>query len=84
MNDQPQEPENSSPREELEARVLAMLLGEADAAERAEIESLLVKDSELRAYREQMEQTLGLVGEASQSLWPTEESAAPKLSEDRR
>ena len=83
MNDQPIEPDNNSSREQLEARVLAMLLGEADASEKANLEALLSEDVELQAYREQMERTLSLAGEATQSLWSSRDSA-PKLSEDRR
>ena len=84
MKDENLEPENLSPREQLEARVLAMLLGEADAAERVELEVRLDGDPELQAYREQMEKTLGLVEESAQSLWSAGEPVAPKLSEERR
>ncbi|MBT6462019.1 MAG: DUF3520 domain-containing protein [Opitutae bacterium] len=83
MNDQPIEPDNNSSREQLEARVLAMLLGEADLSEKTNLEALLSEDVKLQAYREQMEHTLGLVGEASQSLWSSKDPA-PRLSEDRR
>ena len=62
MNDPDQISENLSPREELEVRILALLLGEANEAEKEELESLLASDSQLQAYREQMEKTLGLAG----------------------
>ena len=58
MNDQPIEPDNNSSREQLEARVLAMLLGEADLSEKTNLEALLSEDVKLQAYREQMEHTL--------------------------
>ena len=39
MNDPDQISENLSPREELEVRILALLLGEANEAEKEELES---------------------------------------------
>ena len=47
MNDPDQISENLSPREELEVRILALLLGEAEA-EKEELESLLASDSQLQ------------------------------------
>ncbi len=84
MNDPDQISENLSPREELEVRILALLLGEANEAEKEELESLLASDSQLQAYREQMEKTLGLAGEASHALWNSDATAPAQLSEGRR
>ena len=84
MNDSENTSGSPPSREELEARVLALLLGEADPAERTELEALLAEDPQLQAYHEQMEQTLGLAGEASRSLWNPAQSAPAQLSEDRR
>ena len=47
-----------------QARVLAMLLGESDPEEQAEVEALLAKNADLQTYRERAEQRLGLVEEA--------------------
>ena len=84
MNDPYQISENLSPREELEVRILALLLGEANEAEKEELESLLASDSQLQAYREQMEKTLGLAEEASHALWNSDATAPAQLSEGRR
>ena len=84
MNDPDQISENLSPREELEVRILALLLGEANEVEKEELESLLASDSQLQAYREQMEKTLGLAGEASHALWNSDATAPAQLSEGRR
>ena len=62
---------------------MALLLGEANEAEE-ELESLLASDSQLQAYREQMEKTLGLAGEASHALWNSDATAPAQLSEGRR
>ena len=84
MNDSENTSGSPPSREELEARVLALLLGEADPAERTELEALLAEDSQLQAYQEQMQQTLGLAGEASRSLWNPAQLTPAQLSEDRR
>ena len=54
-----------SERERLEARVLAMLLGECDDEEQTTVEDLLSKSPELQAYRESAERRLDLLREAT-------------------
>ena len=70
-------------QEQLEARVLAMLLGQSDAVERATVEALLAENNELQVYREQTESRLGLLDEASRDKASLE--AEPlQLDSDRR
>ena len=88
MSDEPQEPMDPTPeptaREQLEMRVLSVLLGEADEAEQAAVKELLSLDPELKAYQAQMQKTLGLAGEAAQSLWPAGADGLPRLTGERR
>ena len=55
---------NNNRREELEARIVAMLLGEANESEKAELEAEIQKNSELADYYKQMEQTIHLIKES--------------------
>ena len=88
MSDNSQEnPEsnpNPTPQEQLEMRILAMLLGETDEAETTEVTELLQQDPQLQAYTEKMQKSLGLVEESAKSLWSEETTAPQQLSEDRR
>jgi Mg-chelatase subunit ChlD len=88
MSDEPQEPMDPRPeptaREQLEMRVLSVLLGEADIAEKAAVEEILSQDTGLQAYKAQMQKNLGLAGEAAQSLWPAGKDGMPGLSGERR
>ena len=43
-------PNGISPQDEVETRIIAMLLGEADEFETTELEALLSKDSSLQAW----------------------------------
>ncbi len=63
----------SSPREELEARLTALLLGELNATEAAEVRQAIENDPELARLHERLKQTIGLLREAAAS---TEEPAA--------
>lgn len=55
---------NQSSREELEERVIALLMGELDSAAADEIEAALEEDSQLREFHGRMQKTFGLVQEA--------------------
>lgn len=55
----------STPREEWEARLTALLLGELDPAEAASVRERLAQDPELASWHEQLRQTLELVRAAS-------------------
>ncbi len=78
------EPPNN-PREELELRITALLLGELSADEAAAVREAIAKDAELTKLHDDLKQTIVLVREASSM----KETAAPQtealqLSEERR
>ncbi len=76
-----------SPRELLEERVIALLLGELSDNDAAEIKALMQADASLQAFHDEMAQTIGVVSDAHQGA-AVEESArsgAPaKLDSARR
>lgn len=73
-------------REQLEAKLTALLLGELPADEAIEIGKAMERDPELKALYEQLKVTIGLVRESS--VQPTAETAAQlkplKMSSERR
>src|SRR5213592_2025021 len=74
-----------SPREELEARITALLLGELPANEAEMLRRRIAEEPDLVRLHEQLKQTIGLVREAAAS--PQQEvvpAEAPKLSSERR
>jgi anti-sigma factor RsiW len=75
-----------SSREELEARLTALLLGELSVAEAATMRRAIEQDAELAQLYERLERTINLVHEAAAS--PIEHAAASstvlKLSEGNR
>src|SRR5438093_591519 len=74
-----------SPREELEVRITALLLGELPQAEAEMLRRRIAEEPDLVRLHEQLKQTIGLVREAVAS--PQQEVApaeAPKLSSERR
>jgi Mg-chelatase subunit ChlD len=73
-----------TPREELEARLTALLLGELSADEADALQQAIAQDAELARLHDRLKQAIGLVGEAAVS--PEQESApgALKLSPERR
>ncbi len=78
-------PEHRGP-DELEAKISALLLGELEAAEAAEVRATIAADPELRRLRDRLQQTIGLVREATVRQ-PEIASASPlavQLSEPRR
>ena len=79
-------PESTNPQEELEIRMVALLLGELSEAEAAELEAKIAADPALQGLRDRLAATLGLVREAA--LSPLENSGAPmeamKLSAAKR
>ena len=60
----PKDPTQPNDHEKNEARVLAMLLGEIDPSEQAEVEALLAENTELRTFRDLTAKRLGLMEEA--------------------
>jgi Mg-chelatase subunit ChlD len=76
----------NTPREEMEARVTALLLGELSAEEAAVVRQAIEQDVELAQLHERLKRTISLVGEATAS--PGAPAAAQplplKLSDARR
>jgi hypothetical protein len=66
------------PREEIEARITTMLLGEMPADEAAELMEFVSRDSELLKLHDELKRTISLVTEAAAG------DEAMKLSEGRR
>lgn len=64
---------------EIEARIVAWVLGEASAFEASELERRIAADPELAAFKRRIATVHGLVGEASRPA-----AAQPRLSPDRR
>jgi Mg-chelatase subunit ChlD len=75
-----------TPREELEARLTALLLGELSADEAAALRFTIEQDPELARLENQLKETIGLVRQAAASKdEKTIEPAAPlQLSAERR
>jgi Mg-chelatase subunit ChlD len=75
-----------SPREELEARLTALLLGELSAEEATSLRQAIAQDAELARLHDRLKQAIGLVRETVTS--PEQETLAspdvPKLSPERR
>ena len=61
------EPNEPSPREQLEARLVAMILGEASPQEEEELQEQLSHDPELDAFYRTIKRTIGLVQEVSKT-----------------
>ena len=81
MSDEANKP---SERERLEERVIALLFGELDANAAREVTARIEADAELRAFRDRMRVTLGLVSEASHTPDLEKEPVPQQLSNDRR
>jgi Mg-chelatase subunit ChlD len=79
-------PESTPPEVDLEIRIVALLLGELSEAEAAELQARIDAEPSLRAVRDRLAATLGLVREAAQQ--PIETSGAPaealKLPAEKR
>jgi Mg-chelatase subunit ChlD len=79
-------PESIHPEDDLEVRILALLLGELSETDAAELQARIDANAELKAMRDRLADTLGLVREAATQ--PMEGSASQadplKLSDDRR
>jgi prepilin-type processing-associated H-X9-DG protein len=75
-----------SPREELEAKLTALLLGEVPHEQAAALHQTLAQDAELAALYERLKKTINLVREtASSPVEQTVPASAPlKLSDERR
>ena len=76
----------SNPREELELRVTALLLGELSDADAAAVRAAIAADPELQKLQDDLRQTIHLVRKATVCTGESahEESAPLKLSEERR
>ena len=80
-------PDNpQSPREQLETRLTALLLGELSADEAAELRAAIQNDPQLAELYHRLEETIHLVREAgpAPSAQSTPQPAPLKLSDDRR
>jgi autotransporter-associated beta strand protein len=74
-----------SPREELELRVTALLLGELSEAEAAEVRAVLEQDAELRKLHDDLKKTIHLVREVEAAEPAATAPAEPlRLSAERR
>src|SRR5437867_11326725 len=73
-----------TPREELEARLTALLLGELPADEAFALGRAIEQDAELAKLYKRLEQTIGLVREITASEAPSAQSANLKLGAQRR
>jgi type II secretory pathway pseudopilin PulG len=75
-----------TPREELELRITALLLGELSEPEAAAVRAEMAKDTELQKLHDDLQQTIFLVREASMAAdaASTEQAEPLKLSEERR
>jgi Mg-chelatase subunit ChlD len=77
---------DSTPQDEMEARLTALLLGELSAREEAVVREAIAKDPALAQLHARLQLTIGLVREAARSV--AEETAAPapalQLSKERR
>ena len=81
------EPKNRSQREQLEARLVALILGEASPFEEAELLEILSRDPELATFYRKIMRTTGLVQKASRSVTSNELSDIAEqatLSSERR
>src|SRR4051812_34374294 len=63
------------PREEVEARITTMLLGEMPAEEAAELMEFVLRDAELLKLHDELKRTISLVTEASAQEEPMKLSA---------
>src|SRR5216117_202643 len=75
-----------SPREELEVRLTALLLGELPAEEAAALREIIAKDAQLAGLHERLKRAMDLVrAAATTASEPATTQAAPlKLSDTRR
>ena len=58
---------DSTPQDEMEARLTALLLGELSAREEAVVREAIAKNPALAQLHARLQQTIGLVGEAARS-----------------
>src|SRR2546429_5890493 len=75
-----------TPREDLEARLTALLLGELPTDQAAALRAAIDQDAELAKLYQRLQQTIALVRETATSPTeqPTAQPAALKLSGERR
>ena len=75
---------NKKNREQMEIRIVALLLGESSPFETAEIQAAMQKDPQLAAFHDEMRRTIDLVGDASKISAQADAAGQPKLSPERR
>ena len=79
-----EESDNPLSREELEERIVAMLMGELDAKESGLVEKAIAEDEVLRQFHRRMQLTFGFVQEAMETSEVSKAPAPMRLSRDRR
>ena len=79
-------PESPTPREQLEARLTALLLGELSGDEAAALREIIARDAQLAALHDRLKQTIDLVREAvvDPAELAIERPAPVRLGEERR
>jgi anti-sigma factor RsiW len=78
----PERPE--TPREEIEVRVTALLMGELPPEEAAALSAQIARDPQLTALHAQLKQAIELLREATAIPEPSTLPSPAKLSTDRR
>src|SRR5678816_3627323 len=73
-----------TPREELEVRLTAMLMGELSPEEAAALQTLMANDAELTALHARLRQAIGLLREAIAIPEHPETPLPVQLSSERR
>jgi len=75
-----------TPREEMEAWLTALLLGELSEGEAAAVRALMAHDSELTKLHDRLKETIALVREAAptEAEVPATPAETFKFSEERR
>jgi len=71
---------SKSSHDELEARIVAMLLGNCNETDTSELMAMIEQDAELNAFYQSMRSTIGLIEKVN---LPADDTL-PKLSDDRR
>ncbi len=71
-------------REQMEVRIVALLMGESSPFETAELQEAMKKDPALAAFHDEMRRTIGLVSEASTPATAPATVEQPTLSPERR
>ncbi|MGB0743840.1 MAG: tetratricopeptide repeat protein, partial [Opitutales bacterium] len=76
--------DQTSLRDELEVRVIALLAGELSETEADQLEKILANDSELSAFRDRMAELMGELHHGRDEFLAPESESPRKLSQERR